>query len=151
MITFKTTKAVIAALVGIALLSLSSPALAQDKAAGDDGIAASPKVRQMLSEIKTRAQAESLKPGDSIAMVCTKCKSVMVHNVTTEKGHIKVMTVGEKHLCPGCNSMITVVGTGKGIHNEVKHTCEKCGDDSIFCCASKPGSGSTKGMEKETK
>jgi hypothetical protein len=49
------------------------------------------------------------------------CKSVMLHNVTTEKGHIKVMTVGEKYLCPGCNSTITTVGTGKGpnaAHNE---------------------------------
>ena len=102
-----------------------------------------------LMGIKTEAQAEALKPGDAIAMVCTKCKSVMVHNVTTEKGHIKVMTVGEKHLCPGCNSTITVTGTGKGKHDVVNHTCEKCGDDSVFCCATKPGAGSTVGMEKE--
>jgi hypothetical protein len=103
----------------------------------------------MLSGINTRVQAEELKPGDSIAMVCTMCKSVMVHNVTTEKGHIKVMTVGEKHMCPGCNSTITVVGSGKQAKNEVKHTCEKCGDESVFCCATKPGSGTTKGMEKK--
>ena len=102
-----------------------------------------------LMGIKTEAEAEALKPGDEIAMVCTKCKSAMIHKVQTEKGHIKVMTVGEKHTCPGCNSTITVVGTGKGKHDEVKHTCEKCGDDSIFCCATKPGSGATKGMEKE--
>jgi hypothetical protein len=102
----------------------------------------------MMKQIKTEAEAEALKPGDSISMACAKCKSVMVHNVTTEKGHIKVMTVGEKHLCPGCDSTITVVGTGKGKHDEVKHTCEKCGDDSVFCCATKPGEGKTKGMEK---
>src|SRR5258708_4859153 len=53
-----------------------------------------------LNRITTPAQAEALKPGDSVVMVCTKCKSVMMHNVTTEKGHIKVMTVGEKHLAP---------------------------------------------------
>jgi len=72
----------------------------------------------------------ALKPGDSVAMVCSMCKSVMVHNVTTERGHIKIMSVGEKHLCPGCGSTITVVGTGKGLngaHDEVKHVCEKCG------------------------
>jgi hypothetical protein len=103
----------------------------------------------MLNGINTRAEAESLKPGDAIAMVCKMCKSVMVHNVTTEKGHIKIMTVGEKHMCPGCNSTITVVGSGKQAKNEVKHTCEKCGDESIFCCATKPGSASTKGMEKK--
>jgi hypothetical protein len=103
----------------------------------------------MLTHVSTPAQAEELKPGDSIAMVCSKCKSVMIHNVTTEKGHIKVMTVGEKHLCPGCQSTITVVGTGKQAKNEVKHTCDKCGNDSVFCCATKPGSGATKGMEKK--
>jgi hypothetical protein len=106
----------------------------------------------MMKPITTQAQAEELKPGDSIAMVCSMCKSVMLHNVTTEKGHIKVMTVGEKHLCPGCNSTITTVGTGKGpdaAHNEVKHVCEKCGTESVFCCATKPGAGATEGMEKE--
>ncbi len=103
----------------------------------------------LMKQIKTPAEAEALKPGDSMAMVCTKCKSVMVHNISTEKGHIKVMTVGEKHMCPGCESTITVVGTGKGKHDEVKHTCEKCGDDSVFCCATKPGAGATKGMEKK--
>jgi hypothetical protein len=106
----------------------------------------------MMKPITTQAQAEELKPGDSIAMVCSMCKSVMLHNVTTEKGHIKVMTVGEKHLCPGCSSTITTVGTGKGpsgAHNEVKHVCEKCGTESVFCCATKPGAGATEGMEKE--
>jgi hypothetical protein len=103
----------------------------------------------MMKEIKTPAEAEALKAGDAITMVCTKCKSVMLHNVSTEKGHIKVMTVGSKHLCPGCESTITVVGMGKGKHDEVKHTCEKCGDNSVFCCATKPGAGATKGMEKK--
>jgi hypothetical protein len=39
--------------------------------------------------------------------------------------------------------------TGKGKHDQVKHTCEKCGDDSVFCCANKPGEGATKGVEKK--
>jgi len=102
-----------------------------------------------LLGINTKAEAEALKPGDSIAMVCTKCKSVMVHNVTTEKGHIKVMTVGEKHLCPGCSTTIETVGVGKAGKLEVKHVCQACGSDSIFCCATKPGTGATKGMEKK--
>ena len=102
-----------------------------------------------LAGIKTRGEAEALKPGDSLAMVCTKCKSVMFHKVTKEKGHIDVLTFGEKHLCPGCSSTIEVVGVGKGKHDEVKHVCKACGDDSVFCCATKPGSGATKGMEKK--
>jgi hypothetical protein len=103
----------------------------------------------IMKQIKTPAEADALKPGDSITMVCSKCKSVMLHNVTTEKGHIKVMTVGSKHMCPGCESTITTVGTGKGAHDVVKHTCEKCGTESVFCCATKPGEGATKGMEKK--
>jgi hypothetical protein len=102
----------------------------------------------IMKQIKTPAEAEALKPGDAITMVCAKCKSVMLHNLTTEKGHIKVMTVGSKHLCPGCDSTITTVGTGKGAHDVVKHSCDKCGDDSVFCCATKPGEGATKGMER---
>ncbi len=101
--------------------------------------------------INTRAQAEALKPGDSIAMVCVKCKSVAVEYVTIEKGHIKHVTPGEKHLCPGCNSYIKVVGVGKESKRELKHVCESCGDSSAFCCATKPGEAATKGMEKEKK
>jgi hypothetical protein len=102
-----------------------------------------------LQGIKTKAEADSLKPGDTIAMVCTKCKTVIIERVTVEKGHIKHVTPGEKHLCTGCNTYIKVVGTGKGAKDEVKHVCEGCGDDSAFCCATKPGSGATKGMEKK--
>jgi hypothetical protein len=104
----------------------------------------------MLHNIKTPAEAQELKPGDAVEMVCTKCKSVMVENVTTEKGHIKTMTVGEKHLCPGCNSTMTVIGVGKNARDEVKHACEKCGSDSAFCCSMKSGGGEqTKGMEEK--
>lgn len=103
----------------------------------------------MLHNIKTIAEADDLKPGDSIAMVCTKCKSVLVQNVTTEKGHIKIMTVGEKHLCSGCNSLITVVRVGKNAKGEVKHICEKCENDPAFCCATKPSAEPTKGMEEK--
>jgi hypothetical protein len=61
------------------------------------------------------------------------------------------MTVGEKHMCPGCSSTITTVGVGKQAKDEVKHVCEKCGSDSVFCCATKPGSGATKGMDMDHK
>lgn len=104
-----------------------------------------------LQGIKTKAEADALKPGDTMAMVCTKCKTVAIQRVTVEKGHIKTVTPGEKHLCTGCNTYIKVVGTGKQAKDEVKHVCEGCGDDSAFCCATKPGSGATKGMEKEKK
>ena len=104
-----------------------------------------------MQQIKTQAEAEALKPGDSIAMVCSKCKSVMVMTVTTGMEHIKMMTVGEKHTCDACKGSVEVVGTGKGEgkNQEVTHVCSKCGDDAMFCSATKPGSGSMKGMEHE--
>lgn len=103
----------------------------------------------MLNSVNTEEQVEALKPGDSVAMACAKCKSVMVEHVTIQKGHIKTVTVGEKHACPGCGGTIEVVGHGKAKTDVRTHTCSKCGDDSAFCCATKPGSGATKGMEKK--
>lgn len=107
----------------------------------------------MMKQIKTQAEAEALKPGDSISMVCSMCKNVMVHEVGNDDTHAKMMTIGQKHTCPDCGGNVTVVGTGKGTgkNEEVKHVCTKCGDDAMFVCASKPGSGAMKGMEKEKK
>lgn len=101
-----------------------------------------------LKQIKTREEAEALKPGDTFAMACAKCKSMVVERVTTERGHIRLVTPGEKHQCPGCNSTIKVVGHGKQAKDVVEHVCEKCGSDSVYCCATKAGEGATKGMEK---
>jgi len=110
----------------------------------------------MLDHIMTQAQAEALKPGDSMSMTCTKCKYVMLQKVTADNAHVKMMTVGEKFVCPACGGTVEVVATGKGKGKdaEVKHVCSKCGDDAMFCSAIKPGSGSMKdmkGMEMEKK
>lgn len=95
---------------------------------------------QALNHIQTQAEAEALKPGDSVAMVCSMCKHVMIHPVTKDKSHVQLMTVGHKHMCAVCGGTVTVVGTGrgKGKHEKVKHVCSKCGDDAMFVCASKP-------------
>ncbi len=109
----------------------------------------SPDMMQM-EHITTQAQAEALKPGDSMSMTCIKCKDVMVQKVTTDNAHVKMMTVGEKMVCATCGGTVEVVATGKGEgkNAEVKHVCSKCGDDAMFCSATKPGSGSMKGMGK---
>jgi len=109
----------------------------------------------MLNKIETTQELNALKTDDSIAMVCAKCKTVMVTRVKQGvKGAQLLMEGGQPkeligtHACAGCNSTLTVVGVQKGTHMELKHSCKACGDDSAFCCATKPG-GATKGMEKK--
>lgn len=143
----KMNRTLIATLTGIAMLSFVGSVSAQYKATGDDGITASPKVRQMLNERIAGTEVKTLKHGGTTAMACAKCKSVPFRNVTTEKGRIKNVTVGEKHVCPGCTTTIEVAGVGKGKHDVVKHVCTTPGDASTLCCATKPGIP-TKGMEK---
>lgn len=103
-----------------------------------------------MNQIKTQAQAEALKPGDSIAMVCSMCKNVVVHEVAQDNSHVKMMTIGHRHTCADCGGNVEVVGAGqgKGKNDEVKHVCSKCGADAMFVCATKPGSGA--GMHHET-
>ena len=112
----------------------------------------------MLNGINTKQEVDALKTDDSIAMVCAKCKTVWVTRVKQGvKGAQLLMEGGQPkeligtHACAGCNSTITVTGHGKGKEMVLKHSCGACGDDSAFCCATKPGSGTTKGMEKEKK
>ena len=110
----------------------------------------------LLKGVNTKQEVDALKTDDSVAMVCGKCKTVWVSRVKQGvKGAQLLMEGGQPkeligtHACAGCNSTLTVVGVQKGAHTELKHSCGKCGDDSAFCCATKPGAGATKGMEKK--
>ena len=107
------------------------------------------------NRIETTQQLAELKPDDTIAMVCSKCKTVWTTRVKQgTKGAQLLMANGQPtemigtHACAGCNSTLTVVGHAKGDITELKHTCAACGDDSAFCCATKQGSGPTPGMER---
>ncbi len=105
--------------------------------------------KMRMDHIMTQAQAEALKPGDSMAVACSKCKYVIVQKVTDDNAHVKMMTVGEKMKCVACDGDVEVVATGEGEgkHAEVKHVCSSCGDDAMFCTATKAGSGSMMGGE----
>ena len=112
----------------------------------------------VMLAVNTKQEVDALKTGDSMAMVCAKCKTVWVTRVKQGvKGAQLLNESGQPtevigtHACKGCNSTLTVVGVQKGAHTELKHSCGSCGDNSAFCCATKPGSGATKGMEKEEK
>jgi hypothetical protein len=145
-----TDKTLISALVAIALFSFASPAQAQYKAVGYDGIAASPKVRSMMMKpITSPADVAGLKDGDMVAMACPKCKTVMVTYVKTDKGHIKTETTVPADMCPGCEQKFTVVGAGKEKHNVVTHVCKQCGSTDAFCCVMGKDSVATEGMTQK--
>lgn len=114
--------------------------------AADTGVKGNPPY--VWAHVKDKADADAVKPGDSIAMVCAKCKTISVMLVTQDTKTKTKLVPGEKHLCAGCKSTITVVGSKANNTTVIKHVCAACGDDSAFCCATKPGAASTKGMEK---
>jgi hypothetical protein len=110
-----------------------------------------------LNKVKTVGDVEALKVGDTFAMACAKCETIMVKEVvSTAKGAEVLAANGKptkligKHLCPGCGSTIEIVGHGKAKESKITHTCTACGDTSAFCCATKSGSA-TKGMVEEKK
>lgn len=110
----------------------------------------------MLQGLTTKQDLDSLKTGDSVAMVCAQCKTVWVTRVKQGvKGAQILQESGQPtegigtHACQGCNSKWIVTGHAKGNITELQHSCGACGDDSAFCCATKPGSGTTKEMERK--
>lgn len=134
-----------ATMIAIGLVTWGS----MEAQAADTGVKGIPPYK--WAQVKTKAEADAVKPGDSIAMVCAKCKTISVTLVTQDTKTKTKLIPGEKHLCEGCNSTITVVGSKANNKEIIKHVCKACGDDSAFCCATKPDSGATKGMEKEEK
>ena len=111
----------------------------------------------MLNKVETVKEANAVKPDDTFAMVCGKCKTVYITRVKQgTKGAQLLMgpapteLIGT-HACAGCGGTWTITGVGKGATSELQHTCSVCGDGSGFCCATKPGEGATKGMEEEKK
>lgn len=110
----------------------------------------------MLRGVSTKHEVDSLKTGDSVAMVCAKCKTVWVSRVKRGiKGAQLLNEHGQPteligtHACGGCKSTLVVTGQRIDKKEVLKHSCKSCGDESAFCCATKPGSGATKGMEKQ--
>lgn len=95
-------------------------------------------------QITSREQAQALKPGAKIAMVCMKCKSVQVRDVDKKGAFLAWFDPKVKHVCPGCGGHWGYVVYGKG-QRHGNWVCSKCGDKSMYCCATEPGK-KTKGM-----
>ena len=138
---------IIIAITSLASLTLVNSANAQYKPVGEDGIAASPKLRQTLEERKARLNTA---PAPVASMTCPKCKDEYTRRTDwTARGANKPTMLVAKHLCGGCETLITKEGQGKAAHDVVIHKCTGCGSASLACCSTTPGSKTaTKGMEK---
>ena len=100
-----------------------------------------------LSHVTDTTSQMNLQKGDMIAMACSKCKTVLVSTVGQPRGRFFV-PLEHQHYCPGCKSTITTTRTGLSSKQEIKHSCNACGDDSVFCCATQKGADATQDMEK---
>jgi DNA-directed RNA polymerase subunit M/transcription elongation factor TFIIS len=108
----------------------------------------------MTSALQSREQAAKVPKGETVAMVCAKCQTVLLSKVDTKKGFLGWFQPKTKHECPGCGGEFSMrdVPAGQGGKlsvSEYVHTCSKCGDDSAFCCTTQPGAVTTRGMEKK--
>lgn len=151
-----TNKTLTAALAALTMFAFASPALAQYKPTGDDGITASPKVRAQLDERRARLNTA---PATVASMPCPKCKDEWVSvRLTHFKGAEAFLAGGPptqkvaRHLCAGCDSTIKTVGLSKQTkHDVVIHKCTGCGAELASCCNTTKGSETaTKGMEKKS-
>jgi hypothetical protein len=121
-----------------AALALTTAANAQYKPAGDDGIAASPKVRQMLNERKaSAAPVVVVEP----AMPCPKCADVFTTEVNRQAkgGQFLAGTATQKvakHTCTACQVTWTTMGEGKAKHAVATHKCTADVPNPATCCAS---------------
>jgi len=98
------------------------------------------------SILRTQQQAAKAPKGQTVAMVCTKCRTVLLSDENTKRGFLGWFEPKTKHLCPGCGGYWGYVVYGKGSrHGDYVHTCSKCGAKSVFCCATK-GSKRAPGM-----
>ena len=96
-----------------------------------------------LRQVTTTEDEESLRPGDAVAMVCTQCKSVVYLNLAWPDKAL-LNPLGENHPCPECKANIKRLRVGRTHQFKITHVCEKCGEDSVFCCATRKGATPTK-------
>jgi hypothetical protein len=121
----------------LATLTVTTAANAQYKPVGDDGIAASPKVRQILNERNAVATpAVAALP----AMACPKCADVFTSEVNRQAKGAQVLagTATQKvakHTCTACETTLTVVGEGKARHTVTTHKCAADVPNPATCCA----------------
>jgi hypothetical protein len=103
------------------------------------GAQAGPAARPFGEPLSSKEQAQAVPKGEKVAMACAKCKTVQVAEVDKKKSFLAWFEPNTKHVCPGCGGTWQYVNIAKGIRGGYTHTCSKCGDKSVYCCATKVG------------
>ncbi len=119
----KTNRMLIAAVAAMAMSLFAGTAQAQYRAVGDDGIAASPRLRERLDEY-TRNQTPAITPAAVTPMACPTCKDKVTERIDyTARGANKPVVRVATHQCEGCSTHWTFAGVGKARHAVASHTC----------------------------
>jgi hypothetical protein len=136
-------------LAATVLFALPTRAPAQYQAVGEDGIAASPKLRARLEE-----ERRNHRPATVLAttkqMSCNQCKDTLVTVRDTESkgaGARALLAGGPptkavaRHECKGCGTDWIIAGQGKARTNIALHRCTGCGEANLACCNTTKGAG----------
>ena len=132
-----TRATLVVAVAGLALLA--NRAVAQEKGA-----------ERLLNQQHLNAPA-GMPTADASHLSCPKCqdKAVTVVENTGKAAHPREIKTVLRHECPGCNTKIVTVGTGKQAQDQVVHTCKNGGSEKANCCATKKSALSTQGLEQK--
>jgi hypothetical protein len=118
-----------------AALTLTTAAYARYLPVSDDGIAASPRARQMLNARTASAWVTPPAPA------CAKCVDVRSSKLLPQAKGVGALLgtqqVSYIHGCASCDTKLTVAGEGKAKQQVATHTCSMDAASTGGCCASK--------------
>ena len=142
----------------IAVLASASHASAQYKPTDDDGVTASPKLRQFIDEYHRNHNPAPARV-EIPQMACPKCTDFTwaipdleprgLGSRTLMAGGTPMKWVTD-HMCSRCGTQWETTGVGKAMKSDAIHICSRCGSTNLACCnTKKAGAEATKGMEKD--
>jgi hypothetical protein len=108
------------------ILGFAGSVQAQYAATGADGVTASPKTRQLLSEQAGNHSVAAV-PVAAAPMACSICKDKLTTRIdSTARGANKPAIQVTTHLCGTCGTDWKVTGVGKAKQAAASHSCGSC-------------------------
>lgn len=112
-------------IVALAVMTLTPLATPQEKGSAKGGGAA----------LVQKVRPEAPKAHVSVAMPCSKCKTIASTATETQKGRVKITIPTQRHECEGCSTSLAVTGHGKAKKEVLRHSCTVLGENLANCCA----------------